>query len=406
MAENKILLVDDDENLLASFRRQLRKRYTTDIAGTAEAGLAMIRQEGPYALIISDYRMPGMNGIDFLAKVREVAPDTVRIILTGYADVDMAIQAVNEGSLFRLLTKPCPPQVLVSAIRDGMRQWQLLNIEKELLENTLKGSIKVLSELLSIIKPDAYGLTSRIMPHVRMISDVVEDPSPWMTETAARLCRLGYVVLPDSILRRIHKGKPLEPEELDAFNRHPGLAAQLISHIPRLEEVSQMIAYQGKRFDGGGIPEDDVAGKDIPLGARILKVAIDYDTMLEKDLSKSDAIAALRRQAGAYDPDILQALSDTVAQQTELQPRAVTIGLLKEGMILDQHVFINRAGKIVKVLGRGAELTETTVEYLQRIHRFVGIKEPIKVFMPVKPKIDERDIKPIPEAQTPPQEAQ
>lgn len=389
MENNKILLVDDDENLLASFRRQLRKRYVTDIAATGEAGLAMIRKEGPYALIISDYRMPGMNGIDFLAKAKELAPDTVRIILTGYADLDMAIQAVNEGSLFRLLTKPCPPQILVAAIRDGLRQYQLLNVEKELLENTLHGSIKVLSEMLSIIKPEAYGLASRIMPHVRVLSDAMEDPAAWKTETAARLCRLGYVALPDSILARVKKGKPLEAEELEAFNRHPAFAAKLIAHIPRLEDVCQIIAYQEKRFDGGGIPDDDVSGTDIPLGARILKVAIGYESLLDKNFTKADAIAALRRQAGAFDPDVLQALSDTVAQQTELQSRAVTVGALKEGMILDQHVLINRAGKIVKVLGKGAELTETTVEYLMRIHRFVGIKEPIKVLMPVKPIIPE-----------------
>ncbi|TVM23941.1 HD domain-containing phosphohydrolase, partial [Oceanidesulfovibrio marinus] len=167
------------------------------------------------------------------------------ILLTAYADVDMSIRAVNAGSLLRLLTTPVPPPVLVSAIRSGMRKGQSLNIEKELLEKTLKGSIKVSPEMLSIIKPASHGLTWRLMPQVRMISEVVEDPAPWMTENAARLCSMGYVVLPDSIMRRIHKGKPLEREELDAFNRHQGRDPQLISHIHRRDEVSQMIAYQG-----------------------------------------------------------------------------------------------------------------------------------------------------------------
>ncbi|MFH2098561.1 MAG: response regulator, partial [Pseudomonadota bacterium] len=162
--EHKLLIVDDDPNILESYSRQLRKICRIDTAQSGQQGIEALVSWGPYAVVMSDYRMPQMDGVEFLANVRQMEPDTVRILNTGHADLETAIAAVNEGNIFRLLTKPCDTPVMVRALKDAFRQYDLVTGEKMLLEITLKGSLKVLSDVLSLTRPEAYGRISRIAP--------------------------------------------------------------------------------------------------------------------------------------------------------------------------------------------------------------------------------------------------
>ncbi|MBA4358237.1 MAG: histidine kinase, partial [Desulfovibrio sp.] len=158
----KVLFVDDDVNLLESFRRQLRKRVDLITAEGPKAGIEAAARQGPFSVVISDYNMPVMNGVDMLRVIRHGSPDTVRVLLTGHADLEIAIQAVNEGNIFRLLTKPCPPETIEKVLDDAFRHHDLITAEKELLEKTLKGSVSVLCDLISLVKPDVFGRVSRI----------------------------------------------------------------------------------------------------------------------------------------------------------------------------------------------------------------------------------------------------
>jgi len=173
----KILFVDDDENLLASYQRQLRNKFPLAIASGGDHGLRLIASEGPFAVIVSDFRMPGMDGVQFLAKAREAAPATVRILLTGYADLQTAVEAVNRGNIFRLLNNPCPLEILAESLAGGARQYQLINAERELLEKTLKGTIQVLGNVLSMLNPEAFGRTARITRYVREIAAKMGEPT-------------------------------------------------------------------------------------------------------------------------------------------------------------------------------------------------------------------------------------
>ncbi|MGD0799690.1 MAG: response regulator [Terracidiphilus sp.] len=132
--DDKILFVDDEPAVLDGYRRMLRKEFEVDTAVGGEKGLATIHDHGPYAIVISDMRMPGMNGAQFLAQVRENAPDTVRMLLTGYTDLSAAIDAVNEGNIFRFLTKPCSKESLIEAINLGMAEYRAILTEKELIK--------------------------------------------------------------------------------------------------------------------------------------------------------------------------------------------------------------------------------------------------------------------------------
>ena len=158
---DKILFVDDDANLLASFRRQLRKQFQIETALGGPQGLKLVDQNGPYAVIVSDFRMPHMDGIEFLSRVREVAPDSVRIMLTGNADMQAAIQAVNEGNIFRFLTKPCAADLLGESLITGIEQNQRVTQEREYNERSRESmaqAMDVQQNLIPKSDPEVDGL--------------------------------------------------------------------------------------------------------------------------------------------------------------------------------------------------------------------------------------------------------
>ncbi|MBI5524360.1 MAG: response regulator [Desulfarculus sp.] len=156
------MFVDDDPNILASFLRQMRKHFTVKNALGREPALELVASAGPYAVMVSDFKMPGPDGVQFLNRQKYLTPDTVRILLTGYADVDTSIRAVNDGNIFRLLTKPMETETLLRSLVVGIRQYRLITAEWEILQKTLAGSITVLTELLPLLNPEAVGRASRI----------------------------------------------------------------------------------------------------------------------------------------------------------------------------------------------------------------------------------------------------
>src|SRR5579862_5440420 len=144
--QERILLVDDEPNVLLGYQRLLHGEFHAETAVGSAAGLTAVQNKGPFAVVLSDMRMPEMDGIQFLTRVKTLAPDAVRMMLTGYADVQTALSAVNEGNIFRFLTKPSSKEVLTSALTAGIAQYRLVTSEKELLEKTLTGSLTVLTE--------------------------------------------------------------------------------------------------------------------------------------------------------------------------------------------------------------------------------------------------------------------
>jgi response regulator RpfG family c-di-GMP phosphodiesterase len=379
----KVLMVDDDPNLLASSRRHLEEDFHIDTALGGQEGLEKIGANGPYAVVVSDFKMPKMNGVEFLSQVREVSPESVRMMLTGYADIQTATKAVNEGNVFRLLTKPCMPEVLKQALNVGIEQNRLINAEKELLEKTLSGSIKVLSEVLSLLNPEACGRASRITRYVREIAYEMKEPDAWKIETAAMLSQIGCIILPENVLNKIYIGQNLTEEESQLFNMHPSIASDLLSKIPRMEEVAEIIAYQEKLYDGSGIPHDQRKGKDIPLGARILKVALDFDMLVTSGFSKGKALGRLEERSGFYDPSALTSLKEIIGIESKYEIRSVSVKELKEQMILNEDI-TSRDG--LMLMSKGQEVSRTMIKRLSSFSYTTKIKEPIKVLVPLTDK--------------------
>ncbi len=285
----KILVVDDEQNLLDSLKRQLRKRFHVETALGPEEGLKTIAARGPFAVIVSDLRMPVMDGIEFLSRASKIDSDSVCIMLTGNADLQNAIQAVNEGNIYRFLTKPCMTETLASVLEQGVEQYRLVTAEKVLLEKTLKGSIKVLTELLSLLNPEAFGRSSRIKRYAGEIARHLEVSNIWQIETAAMLSQIGCITLTEEATGKLYQGQELSGEEAQLFAMHPSIASDLLSHIPRMKQIAEIIAHQDKHFDGSGNPKDTLQGEAIPLGARILKVVLDFDMLESKGHLKGKA---------------------------------------------------------------------------------------------------------------------
>ncbi len=375
----KILFVDDDPNILAAFQRQLRKYFLVYTAQGAEPGLMMLSGGDTFSVVVSDLRMPGMDGIQFLSRVRQIAPNSVRIMLTGNADLPTAIGAVNEGNIFRFLTKPCEQQTLINALSDGVRQYQLITAERELLEKTLRGSLKVLSEILHLINPEAFGRASRITRYARDVATAMGVSDVWQIETAAALSQIGCVILPEEVLKKLYAGHSLSGEESQLFAMHPCIGSDLLSRIPRMQTIARIIANQEKSFDASGDPPKE--GDAIPVGARVLKAVLDFDTQKARGASNGEALRKLAKETARYDPQVFAALNEVLAADSGDEERVVKAEDLVDGMILAQDMRLMDGRMLVAT---GFEVNRTLRERIKNFSGKPGIKDPVRVVVPAR----------------------
>ncbi len=373
----KILFVDDDINLLHAIKRQYRKKFNIVTASSGREGLELLAKE-KFAVVVSDLQMPEMNGIEFLSTVKDQYPDIVRIMLTGNADLSAAIDAVNDGNIFRFCTKPCPVDIMVNTLWSAVEQYRLINAERELLEKTLLGSVKVLTDILSLVNPIAFGRASRVRNYVSKIVKKLEITDVWKFEIAAMLSQIGCVTIPAEALDKVYRKEKLDDKERQMFISHPLVGRDLISNIPRMEEVGKMIAYQEKRFDGNGIPADGVKETSIPLGARILKVALDLDVLVHSGMTLPGALEEMRKRQGWYDPEILSVIPQIISDEEGLEVKEIDIKDLDTNMILAEDV---KTLKGVLLISQGQEVTPSLLKRLKNFAQTVGVKEPIKVIV-------------------------
>lgn len=376
-----ILFVDDEESLLYALVRTLRGKFDVDVALGGAAGLEAIEQRGPFAVVVADMRMPGMDGIEFLTQVRQRAPDTVRVMLTGNADQDTAVRAVNEGHIFRFANKPCPPDVLIPLLQSALRQHQLITAERQLLEDTLGGSIRVLTEILSMSDGRQFARAAALQELTARVTAALALPDAWQIQSAAMLAQIGSVAIPHIVMVRARDGKALTGPEKDMLARIPDIGHDLLRHVPRLEPVAAIVRYQHKNFDGTGYPADAVAGEAIPLGARLLRILDDVVTEQQAGVPLARAAAELRKQAGGlYDPELLARIATVLDEHAaeEARPETEAIGLedLAVGHVLAANVLT--AEDTVLVVS-GTRITFALRERLFNFAKTVGVQEPILV---------------------------
>lgn len=371
----KILLVDDEVAVLHGYQRLLRGEFTTDtVVGGAGALIALARN-GPYAVVVSDLRMPQMDGVELLTKIKALSPDTVRIMLTGNADVQAAAKAVNEGNIFRFLTKPCAKELMATTLTAALLQYRLVTAEKQLLEQTLSGSIQVLTEVLSLVNPAAFGRAARARRYIHHIVTRLSLGSHWKFDVAAMMSQLGCVAIDPETIDAVYTGHELSPQEQARYDTHPMIARDLLSRIPRMEPIAWIVAHQKQPITvEGDIADRDKA--DMRLGAQILQVTLAFDGLLRKGISRVEAATRLSRLHRGLDPRIFQALVELEPETADKDVRTVTIEEILPGMIVEQEI---RTGAGVLVVAKGQEVTSPLILKLKNFYAAQAIEGTVQV---------------------------
>lgn len=358
----KVLLVDDEPNILQAFKRHLRNRYELELAVGPQAAMEAIKTQGPFAVVVSDMQMPEVSGVELLRWVREQNDQTTRVMLTGNADQKTAVDAVNEGHIFRFLTKPCPPEMLASTLDAAIEQYRLVTVEAELLSKTLSGSVRMLTQILAMALPEAFGLSQEARQLCRGIAQKVNAQPLWQIEMAAMLMRVGCVSLPADTLQRFLRNERLSAEESKLVHDSAATGAGLIASIPRLEGVAQLVREQNVS------PKGEAA-----LAARVLRTVSDFQR-IRGARSPLDALSAMQ-QTAAYDPALMAALEEEIRANCDV--RSVCVHELCHGAILEANVE-DLAGRVL--LAKGTELQAPQIERLERLKASgSGVREPITV---------------------------
>ena len=376
MAE-KILLVDDDSNVLDGYRRSLRGEFLLETAQGGQQAMSLATANGPYAVVISDMRMPGMDGIQLLSRIKALSPDTIRVMLTGNADTETAVNAINEGSIFRFLNKPCSKELMARTITAALMQYRLVTAEKQLLEQTLSGALQVLTEVLSLVNPAAFSRAERARRYIHHVVTAMNLGNPWQYEVAAMLSQLGCVTLAPETIDAVYRGEPLSPNEEAQYDAHPSVAYALLSKIPRLEPIAWMIEHQNRPVPPDGDPEQ----ADIRKGAEILRLVLAFEDAIHRGSSRNEAAHLLARLNPKFSPDFFSALVSLDPSAEEDEVKSCRIEDLAPGMIVQQEV---RAHDGTLVLSRGQEITATVIFRLTNLQSRRSLPAKISVSTPGK----------------------
>lgn len=371
----KILLVDDDQNILDGYRRGLSREFLLETATGGQQALQLAAQNGPYAVVVSDMRMPGMDGIQLLSTIRSQSPDTIRVMLTGNADMDTAINAINEGSIFRFLNKPCSKEMMAKTLTAALVQYRLVTAEKQLLEQTLSGTIQVLTEVLSLVNPAAFGRAERARRYIHHIVSAMSLGNPWQYEVAAMMSQLGCVTLHPETIDAVYRGQKLSADEQAQYDAHPTVAYDLLSKIPRLEPIAWMIAHQNQSVSGSSGSEM----ADMRLGAEILRLTLAFEQLIHKGASRTEAAHSLSRQNKNFSPEFFSALVTLDPNAEDGETRKCRIEELSSGMIIQQDI---RTYEGALLVSKGQAVTPPLLFKLKNFYARHAITGDVTASMP------------------------
>jgi hypothetical protein len=305
---------------------------------------------------MSDMRMPVMDGAAFLKTIRRLYPETARILLTGEPGRDAAVSAVNEGQIFRFLTKPCSPEHVRAAVEAAVAYHRLLAAERMLLQETLIGCIRALIDVLAITNPVAFGRSNRVKRLAMDIAAAAGHKSFWQLEAAAMLSQIGYISLPVELVEKLYYGSVLTREEGVLADGAPAVAQKLLGHIPRLQPVMEILAISQK-------PTGDSPDGLVMLGANILRLVLEYDTQIARGNSVEAAVQTVRARLDRHDKQFVEHLTSVLgAESRNDETSQILVGHVKPGMIILDDVRTHIGTLLVP---KGFEVTDVFIERMR-----------------------------------------
>jgi FixJ family two-component response regulator len=381
----RVLCVDDDAFMLSILSRTIGVDYEVLTSSSGAEALRLIENSEPIEVVVSDHRMPGLSGAQFLQAVRDQHPQIVRILLTGETDLIEAVGAMNQAGLFRFLLKPSTRTVLLDTLQAAVAQYQLQVAERELLQKTLIGTMRALSDVLAIANPTAFGHVSRIQELALGVASQLKLPEQWPLEFASVAAQLGHISLPERTLSRLYAGETLSPAESAQVAQSALVAERVLKRIPRLDPVVDILS----RLAAGRITDDSRAPESI--GAEILRVVSAYGAVERATASRDTAIHRLRAQAGKFDPEVLKALTEVLGiEDGGDETIEVPIGRVCVGMIVAEDL---RTRTGVLLVTKGYRVSES---FVARLGNFNPDLLPIVIRMRKMPEFTSLPVAPAP----------
>ncbi|MEQ1690762.1 MAG: HD domain-containing phosphohydrolase [Gemmatimonas sp.] len=353
-ANVSVLFVDDDSQILRGIERSLGPRFHVVTARSGADAVRLLDDEQRFAVVVSDLHMPGMNGVTVLRTFRARAPDTVRVLFTGEAELADAVHAVNDAEVFRLLLKPATGSTLLAVVQAAIRQHELLQAERTLQEHTLHGAVEALTEVLAIAQPAAYGRALRLTRHVKDLSTHLGLDAKWEIEVAALLSQLGCISLSSDLVDRWYHHRELSESEQAQIANLPAAAEAMIAHIPRLERICAIIRRQ----------YEPSTTRDVPVGARVLAIARDFDLLIGEGETAARALAMMGSRGAQYDRRFLEAFIELRGDQAPAaEIRVMRLCDVRPGMHFAEDV---HSPKGLLLIARGQEVSEALRERISQ----------------------------------------
>ncbi len=343
----KVLFVDDDPNILKGLRRDLWGEFDILTAEGALEGLKVLSMQSPIEVVVSDMTMPVMNGLIFLRRVQNEYPDSVRVVLTGNSDMEIAVKAVNQGHIFKFLKKPSKTEDIISVIKQSIEEYDKVKAEKELLESTFQSTINVMTDIMALINPVAFSRTNRIKYFVEKLVHELKLPDAWQYEVAALLSQIGSVTVPSEILEKFFLNKKMSEQEIKMLNSIPATGHRLITQIPRMSIVADIIANQQLKYDKKYSSIDDITTPEL-IGGYILKISSDFVVHLSKNFAYTEACKELVKHKENYHPVLLNLIQKIPPPRKSKQTAMVPVRKLIAGMTLEDDVRTKRGVLLAK----------------------------------------------------------
>ena len=311
MSKYRVLIVDDEEDNLALLYRTLRSRYEITKAHSAIEALEILKNE-EFDCILSDHKMPLMDGVEFLKRVNDIQPRTMRLLVTAYSDVKILIDAINHAKIYRYIKKPYSPDELIMIVQAALDTYQL-KIDNENLITDLKdlfsGTVNAIIEALDAKDSFTMGRSRRVAYYaLKMVNKLALKPEEASRiELAGLLHDIGMIGVTEEIL---NKPEQLTKEEYDKVKLHVYYSAKILEDIKQLKDITEIIKYHHEFYNGQGYPFG-LKAEEIPLGARIIAIADAFDSMISerpyrKAKTPQEAMAVLEEHAGTqFDPNLV-----------------------------------------------------------------------------------------------------
>ena len=293
MDKYKILIVDDEPDNLALLYRTLRGKYEIEKSTSPLMALQMMKTEN-FHCILSDHKMPEMDGVEFLKRSCDISPNTMRILVTAYTDAGILIDAINYAKIYRYIKKPYNPDELLLVVQGALEDWQL-KYDNNSLVNDLKdlfsGTITAIVEALDAKDSYTLGRSRRVTFYAVKIAKALHlsEVTTGKIELAGLLHDIGMIGVSDDVLAKVEQ---LSPSEYDEIKKHVNHSVKILDDIKQLKDVVEIIKYHHEHFDGNGYPFG-LKGEDIPIGSRIIAVADAFDSMVTPKIYRNQVLPSV-----------------------------------------------------------------------------------------------------------------